>query len=35
MSIQYCDTCGELIDTDWCPEHFDEDGKCVIDEEEE
>ena len=28
MSIQYCDHCDLMVDTDYNVEHFDEDGNC-------
>ena len=28
MSIQHCDHCDIIVDTDYNVEHFDEDGNC-------
>jgi len=34
MSVVYCFTCQKPVDTDYYPEHFDENLECVIDEVE-
>ena len=28
MSIMYCEYCHKMVDTDYFPEHFSEDGIC-------
>lgn len=35
MSIQYCDYCDKHIDTDFEVEHFNEDGVCLEQEDQE
>lgn len=34
MSVMYCDYCDKLVDTDFNAEHFDDDGNCEIENEE-
>lgn len=35
MSIMYCDFCDLYIDTDFNLEHFNEDGECENEKEQE
>lgn len=35
MSIQYCEYCNIYIDLDYNCEHFDDDGECVKQGEED
>lgn len=30
MSVLYCTNCGVHVDTDFNPEHFDNNGNCVV-----
>lgn len=34
MSIMYCEKCNKNIDTDNDVEHFNDDGECVYNEED-
>ena len=35
MSIAYCEYCHAYIDTDYNAEHFNEDGKCIKQQNDE
>jgi len=35
MSVMYCEYCDEQVDTDYHPEHFDDNGDCALGIDEE